>query len=77
MERQLKDIVRGTKTLAAVLQEDGQKYKAAFEAAVEQSHVRLPLRTCPFVIHAVLQRANDLIALMSGRSREHCGACRC
>jgi hypothetical protein len=44
-ERQLKSIVRGTKTLEAVLQEDGLKYKAAFEAAVGQSHVRLSC--CP------------------------------
>jgi hypothetical protein len=39
-EQQLKSIVRGTKTLDAVLAEDVQKYKDAFESAVGQSHVR-------------------------------------
>ena len=38
-EMQLKRIVRGEKTLATVLQEDGQKYKTALESATTQSHV--------------------------------------
>lgn len=39
-EKQLKRIVQGTKTLDAVLTEDGERYKAAFEAATGQSQVR-------------------------------------
>jgi hypothetical protein len=39
-EQQLRAIVRGTKTLDAVLAEDGTRYKTAFEAATAQSQVR-------------------------------------
>lgn len=38
-EQQLKSIVRGTKSLDAVLNEDGGRYKAAFESATGQSQV--------------------------------------
>lgn len=39
-EQQLKSIVRGTKSLDAVLNEDGDRYRAAFESATGQSQVR-------------------------------------
>lgn len=42
-EQQLRAIVRGNKTLASVLTEDGERYKGAFEAATAQSQVRLSL----------------------------------
>eukprot|EP00892_Ulva_mutabilis_P010500 jgi/Ulvmu1/7822/UM004_0051.1 len=68
-EEQLKSIVRGTKSLDAVLNEDGHRYKNAFESATAQSQLLMQAMALFFPPQGG--------GGAGGQQVEHIGACSC